>query len=153
MRPLRSTRSPLRFVPRLECLEDRLAPAIAITPSYTGPYNTPYPLNPPAQAPGLFNPNQDFSFNGNTYQVVLDNLVATTAPSPGWLQLVQAHYPNFNVTVAQASPVNLTYTVKTYMASESTTTDLLGTPIPQVAVGVVGAMIDVQPGGYLPPLN
>jgi hypothetical protein len=50
MRSFRSTRPRLRFLPRLERLEDRMAPAIAITPGYAGPYRYVY------QAPVLTAP-------------------------------------------------------------------------------------------------
>ncbi len=139
-----------RFVPRLKSLEDRLAPAAIVT-AYNGSYPDEYNLG--YKMPGLYSPNYDFSTGGNNYQLVLNDLVGTSEPSEGWQCLLYTQYVednNWTITYAPASPQNLTFTAKTYMAMATTSVDLLGQA---VALPQVGALIDVQTSGYTPNIN
>lgn len=144
-----NTNRPRSFIPRLEYLEERLAPAApptpVLVPAYPNAlYNSPYT---PTQLPGIYRQSAPFIVVATNAQreVVLDPLTASPAPTDNFKNTLAGAFGNpWGFTYAANPPPGLQLTVKTYMAAANSSQGMVAPPgMPRSAFGMAGAIIDV----------
>jgi hypothetical protein len=119
----------------LEHLEGRLAPAVVVQNYPGAPYNNPYGT----KCPGVYQGVAPYTTpGGSQMEVVLDGLTPSN-PSANFIATLKAKFgAPWVFTYANASPANLSLTVKSYAALANSAATVRGQ-----AGGMVGANLDV----------